>query len=101
MNRFTLIITFSCLFLVACERDRTEEINAEIQNRVARYAKQYTADCTQSTLDEAEKIVDSLMLEEARAAINDSLRNKAAARPAPPARLSPIDSAVVKPLFDQ
>ena len=50
-------------------------------------------------LEDAERLADSLLLEEARAEVLDSLNRARPLRPPIPAPLDPIDSATVHPIF--
>jgi hypothetical protein len=92
---FFLVITF----LLACNPDRTAEMQEEITRRVERERKVYGEACKTKIMLSAEALADSLLLTEAKLQVNDSLRNRLPYKPLPPAEVAPIDTAVVKPLF--
>jgi hypothetical protein len=60
-----------------------------------------SAECLEALLQTAEHTVDSLLLSEAQNTLNDSLSRLRPGRPFQPAAILPIDSLMVKPIFDE
>ncbi len=84
---------------MSCGPERSEIIQREVSSRVAEFRKKKALDCQNALLSEAERMVDSLLLSEAKAALADSLLRGRPTKPLKPAPIPPIDSAVVKPIF--
>lgn len=104
------IIFFSKMFFnsfiisslsTSCNEAKTETIQAKIRERVEDYRQERQAQCRESLLQEAEKIVDSLLLAEATQEIQDSLNRNRPGRPVQPPDVPAIDSSPVLPLFQQ
>ncbi|MBV6438978.1 MAG: hypothetical protein DYG98_20660 [Haliscomenobacteraceae bacterium CHB4] len=85
---------------ISCGRDNEKIINEKVKERVTAFREKKNTECREVLLAEAEKIVDSLLLSEARLELSDSLVRMRPARPARPAPLAPIDSLPVRPIFD-
>lgn len=83
-----------------CGPDREAIVREKVAERVTAFREKKKAECREETYQKAERIVDSLLLEEAKMALNDSLARLRPGKPAKPAPLPPIDSAPVAPLFD-
>jgi len=97
-KRYILLLA-TCLFF-ACG-DGTERIVQEkVAERVAEFRKKEAPKCRAALLVEAGRMADSLLLYEALHEVNDSLRNLHPFRPVKPPKIPPIDSLVVKPLFE-
>lgn len=90
---------FMVVFLVDCQTDKSELIAEQVAERVKKYRADQIAERQQKLLDEASKSVDSLLLNEARDKLLDSLGNVRPIKPPKPEKIPPIDTAVVKPLF--
>ena len=88
-----------CVHIASCGPERSEIIQREVSSRVAEFRKKKALDCQNALLSEAERMVDSLLLSEAKAALADSLLRGRPTKPLKPAPIPPIDSAVVKPIF--
>ena len=88
-----------CAYAGACSPDRSELIQREVGLRVAEFRKKKARDCQNALLSEAERMVDSLLLSEAKAALADSLLRGRPVKPLKPAPIPPVDSATVKPIF--
>lgn len=88
-----------CVCAGACGPDRSEVIQREVGLRVAEFRKKKAHDCQNALLNEAERLVDSLLLSEAKAALADSLLRGRPVKPLKPAPIPPVDSAMVKPIF--
>ena len=102
MRNALLYVLFGALLtLAACSRGKERLIREKVADRVNDYRKRRLAECQASLLTDAEKIVDSLLLHEALNEVNDSLRGMRPFKPLPPGAIAPIDSGVVKPIFDQ
>jgi hypothetical protein len=88
-----------CIFIVSCKKDQENIVNAKVEEAVKKFRDKKLMECRGELLLKAEKIVDSLLLEEARASLQDSLFLKKPFKPAQPNTIPPIDSAEVAPLF--
>lgn len=83
----------------ACGPDREAVVSEKVAERINTFKTKRQGECTAALLRAAEKIVDSLLLEEAEAQLKDSLIRLIPNKPPRPAPLSPIDSLPVQPLF--
>ncbi|MEQ1746542.1 MAG: hypothetical protein ABMA02_14015 [Saprospiraceae bacterium] len=95
--------TTACLFLLsafACTGDKERIEQERVAEQVAEFRRKEAPKCRASLLAEAGQIADSLLLYEALAEVNDSLRGMHPFRPVKPPGIPPIDSLPVKPLFD-
>lgn len=92
------LLLFCCW---GCGRDTEAVVQQSVAERVAAYRIKQEAECRSALLARAEKMADSLLILEAIRDINDSLQRIRPGRPGRPAIIPPIDSAAVKPLFDQ
>lgn len=88
------------LSVFSCKRSKERIIREKVDERVADFRKKETAKCRTALLIEAEKIADSLLLYEALQEVTDSLKQLRPFKPLPPAAIPPLDSAAVKPIFD-
>src|SRR5262245_27583373 len=103
-GRNAVILVFMALIsagLIACGKRRARVIEAAVAERVNAFRQKQTAQCRDNLLVEAEKLVDSILLAEAQMALRDSLARTRPGRPPQPVRVLPLDTAKVKPLFDQ
>jgi len=98
--RFTpvLLLVF-CLLTPACGPDEQTVVQQKVDGRVAEFVKKKKEECRISLLEQAEKIVDSLLLNEAQLQLRDSLNRTRPFKPVEPIPVLPIDSAEVKPIF--
>ncbi len=83
----------------ACGPDKEVVVNEKVAERITAFKTKRQGECTATLLRDAEKIVDSLLLEEAKAQLTDSLIRLLPIKPPQPAPLAPIDSLPVQPLF--
>ena len=88
------------LFFSACNRDKEAIVQAKVMERVTDFKAKKRIECRESLLQLAEKTVDSLLLQEAQNALNDSLARLRRGRPFQPPKILPIDSLAVKPIFE-
>lgn len=96
------VIYISLLFaacLAGCAQGQDNLIRQLVEEKVRAFRERELAACRQRLLEDAERLADSLLLEEARADVLDSLNRTRPLRPPPPAPLDPIDSATVHPIF--
>jgi hypothetical protein len=93
---FTIIL---CLLLTACGPDKDTIIQQKVTARIAEFEKKKKEECRKGLLDEAESIVDSLLLAEAQAQLRDSLNRARPFKPVQPPAVPPIDSLEIKPIF--
>jgi hypothetical protein len=91
---------FFCLAIFSRCGAKKEEIIAEkVAERVDEFRKEKTMECRTQLLQNAEKIVDSLLLLEATNSVQDSLARLRPSRPVKPADIPAIDSQGIKPVF--
>lgn len=85
--------------LHACGPDKEVIVNEKVSEKVNAFRDKKNMECRQKLLVEAEQIVDSLLLAEAKMELGDSLTRLRPAKPLKPAPLPPIDSLKVQPIF--
>lgn len=83
----------------ACGPDEKTVVQQKVNARVVEFVKKKKEECRISLLEQAEKIVDSLLLAEAQLQLRDSLNRTRPFKPVEPLPVPPIDSAEVKPIF--
>lgn len=96
---FTILSVLLLLSSVACGTDKEQIVAAKIAERVSDFRKKESLKCRVALLRDAESIVDSLLLEEAKAALGDSLAALRPFKPAKPALVPAIDSLSIAPIF--
>ena len=96
---FTILSAVLLLCPVACGPDKEQIVAAKIAERVSDFRKKESLKCRVALLRDAESIVDSLLLEEAKAALGDSLAALRPFKPAKPALIPAIDSLSIAPIF--
>jgi hypothetical protein len=96
---FLFLALFLSICIVFCKKDQEAVVNFKVEEIVKKFRDKKIMDCRGDLLSKAEKIVDSLLLQEARASLQDSLLQRKPFKPAQPESIPPIDSAVVAPLF--
>lgn len=84
----------------ACGKEKERTIQTKVAERVAEFRKKEREKCRLSLLQEAGKVVDSLLLHEALDEVNDSLARLRPFRPVKPVDIPPIDTSAVRPIFD-
>jgi hypothetical protein len=95
---FSVIIMFNC---VSCKTDKENIISEQVSERVAAFKIKQNAECRASLMHDAEQIVDSILLEEAKGQLNDSLMRLRPFKPPQPIAVPPIDTNPVSPLFPE
>jgi hypothetical protein len=98
---FWLALAVLATGLPACGKRKARMVEAVVSERVSAFQQKQRALCRENLLIEAGELVDSMLLAEAQAALRDSLARTRPGAPPRPVPLPPIDTAVVKPLFDQ
>jgi hypothetical protein len=83
---------------IGCGTDKETIIQKKVAERVAEFRTKKRQECTTALLADAEKIVDSLLLDEAKQQLNDSLMRTRPSRPVQPADIPAIDSSAVAPI---
>jgi hypothetical protein len=83
----------------SCGPKKDEIIRTQVAQRVQEFVHQKEAECRMSLYQDAEDIVDSLLLAEATGELSDSLARLRPTRPAQPAEVPPIDSLRIQPIF--
>ncbi len=94
-----VLFCFVVLGSMGCKKDNSRIINARVEERVNVVRVKKMEECRAQLYAEANKVVDSLMLAEAQAGLNDSLLNRRPGKPYKPAPIPPVDTLPVKPLF--
>jgi hypothetical protein len=93
-------ILFSVFIVLnACGPDKDAIINQKVADKVKAFRDKKSIECRNMLLSEAERIVDSLLLAEAKMELGDSLARLRPAKPLRPAPVPPIDSLSVEPIF--
>jgi hypothetical protein len=88
----------AAIAITGCGPDNDVIIKEKVTERVTSFREKKNAECRVALLAEAEKIVDSLLLAEAKMELGDSLLRPS--KPAQPAPVLPIDSLPVLPIFE-
>ena len=83
---------------IGCGPDKENIINKKVTERVSEFRAKKNKECSDGLLADAEKIVDSLLLEEAKQQLNDSLMRTRPSRPVKPLDVPAIDSTAVAPI---
>ena len=96
LKKFLFLLAINC---IACESDKEKIVNEKVAERLTAFREKKNAECRSELLDEAEQIVDSLLLAEAKMELSDSLIRLRPAKPPKPTPLPPIDSLPVQPIF--
>lgn len=94
----SLLIVAALMAVAGCRSDKQKIIGEKVSERVAAFRAKRIAECSNALLHDAGKIADSLLLEEAKMQLLDSL-HAPPFRPPRPAPLLPIDTLEVAPLF--
>lgn len=96
---FFLIALMALFCVTACGPNKEQIVAEKIAERVRDFRKKEASKCREALLRDAENIADSLLLEEAKAALGDSLAALRPFKPPKPAQVPPIDSLSVAPIF--
>jgi hypothetical protein len=99
--RFILFGGIFALVGLSCGQRKEAIVQQKIAEKTQAFRSKKAAECRESLLMLAEKRVDSLLLAEAQQQLLDSLSRSKPGRPTRPVKVPPIDSLVVRPLFDQ
>lgn len=105
MNYNSKLLVAGCLLLAvfAFQKKsvitREELIEQTVQERLVEYEAILVKQCLEKAFVKAEALVDSLLIEEARASVDTTGRPGKPLKPEAPQRQLPKDSAAVKPLF--
>jgi hypothetical protein len=97
LKKFLFLLATYC---IACGSDKEMKVNEKVAERLTAFREKKNAECRSELLAEAEKIVDSILLAEAKMELSDSLDRMRPAKPPKPAPLPPIDSLPVQPIFE-
>ncbi len=102
-HTFLFAVLLGAMFFVpmACGADKEKIVTEKIAERVSAFRTKKSAECRETLLYEAEHIVDSLLLEEAKAGLSDSLSSLRPFKPLQPAPVPAIDSFPIAPLFNK
>lgn len=92
-------VVMCVLSLTACGPGKEEIVAGKVMERVADFRKKESLKCRMSLLQDAEAIADSLLLEEAKGLLADSLAALRPFRPVKPAPLPALDSSPIAPIF--
>ena len=92
-------LVFFSAVLFGCGPDEKTIIQQKVDVRIAEFVKKKKEECRKGLLEEAETVVDSLLLTEAQLQLRDSLNRARPFKPIEPPPVPPIDSLEVKPIF--
>ncbi len=92
---------FLLLLIGACSKGKERIVSQTVEQRVSDFRKKEIAKCRTELLEAAEKTVDSLLLHEALHEVQDSLKRLRPFKPIAPPTIPPIDSLLIKPVFEQ
>jgi hypothetical protein len=102
LNSTLLWLGLVCL-LPACEKPppytREELIERTLQERLEEYEQLLMTRCQEKALEHAALLIDSILIDEARANIDTINRPAKPLKPEAPERQLPRDSVPIKPLF--
>lgn len=82
-----------------CKSDKNMTVREKVAERITSFREKKMRECNVSLFNEAEKIVDSILLSEAMMELNDSLIRLRPIKPSKPDPLQPLDSLLVAPIF--
>lgn len=99
--RTVIILFFLWLAASGCRPDKSRIVRERVDERVLVFRTRESLKCREMLLSEAEQIVDSLILLEAQQSLRDSMLRIRPVKPFRPGDVPPVDTAEVKPLFDQ
>lgn len=105
--KFNSVVLFAglILFISGCQKeaqiDRKTFIQQKVEERLADHRKIRIAACRDRYLQDATKLVDSLLIERARMEKDTIGKPPKPVKPTRPHLLSPLDSTPVKPLFEK
>ncbi len=85
----------------ACDGSKDKIVQQKVSEAISKLREKKAAECRSLLIQDAEKIVDSLLLAEAQIDFADSLARARPQKPARPMAVPPIDSLQVKPIFEQ
>jgi hypothetical protein len=94
----SLAILIAGIAFVNCKADKQKIIGEKVAERVESFRAKRMAECAESLLSDASRIADSLILEQAKAELTDSI-HVPPIKPPRPAPLLPIDTLDVAPIF--
>lgn len=94
-------ILFLAICCASCGPDKEMIISDKVSEKVASFKGKQADECVLDLLEEAEKIVDSLLLAEAKMELSDSLLMARPPKPSKPAPIPVIDSLAIQPIFQQ
>lgn len=100
-NLLKKIIIFLAIFYISCGPDKDMIISNKVAEKIFSFKEKQAHECTYMLLAEAEKIVDSLLLAEAKLELSDSLLLARPLKPPKPAPIPAIDSLAIQPIFKQ
>lgn len=91
------------LLMMACEEDRTEELKAQliqerVEERVNRVVETRRMRCTAAMFKEANRIVDSILIAQAKSNKDSIPKPPKPSKPDRPIPISPSDSATIEEL---
>lgn len=105
MRAFFSRLVLSCCFAgavwftVGCGRNEDALVDRTVQARLDDFARKKRQECRAALLAEAGRIVDSLLLAEAKMQLEDSLARRRPTKPIQPPLVPALDSLPVKPIF--
>lgn len=82
-----------------CGPDQEIAVQKKVAERVSIFRKKRIQECRATLIGQAEHIVDSLLLAEARQSLSDSLTRQRPGKPLQPLPVPAIDTLAIKPIF--
>ena len=98
LSSYSILIMLLMVF-VQCQEDKSALIAQKVQEKVQEFREKKKHECRQTLLMKAERMVDSLLLAEARQSLQDSLSRMRPFRPTQPPDVPAIDTSKIAPLF--
>ena len=99
--RLTFFVGLATCVWSACGDSKEKIVQQKVSEAMIKFREKKAAECRAMLLQEAETIVDSLLLAEAQIDFADSLARARPQRPVRPTPVPPIDSLQVRPIFEQ
>lgn len=106
MKKLLLFAIAACVVAAGCSgtENKTDIVAAAVAENIKSFKQERYAECRGRVFDEASRIVDSILLEEARQRIMTRTDITVPARPDKPDKpevRSPLDTVAVKPFFEK
>jgi hypothetical protein len=106
MKKLVLLLLIGCIAVLGCSdnKNKADVVAAAVAENVKSFKQEQYTECRSRIFDDASRIVDSILLEEARQRIMTRTDITVPARPDKPDKpevRSPLDTVAVKPFFEK